>query len=168
MDCIHCRSRIRNDILEELAPEDFYTFGEVERGGLPPVWAGNPWTSEQMLDAMGDPRINPDNRSVDALASGIELVAYEGDPHIVSHTDPWDDEVSEACQEANRSPLMEDFYQRYLELWAQYGGGLFMQYDLVGPYSRWGSWGLVESLSQDPSTVPKWRGIEDFLRDSEE
>lgn len=100
-----------------------------------------------------------------AREAGLELIAYEGGQHIVSQEHVWNPEMRRILNEANRDPRMEELYRRYFEIWERYGGGLFLHYDLVGAYTRWGSWGLVEHLHHDYLAAPKWRAIESYLRE---
>jgi hypothetical protein len=47
---------------------------------------------------------------------------------------------------ANRDSRMGDAYLAYLASWRSAGGGLFMNYTSVGAASKWGCWGLMESM----------------------
>ena len=52
----------------------------------------------------------------------------------------------------NRNPRMGDLYRRYFEIWYQAGGDLFLPFVAVGSWSKYGSWGALEYVHQDPAT----------------
>jgi hypothetical protein len=37
----------------------------------------------------------------------------------------------------------------------------------MGKPSKWGSWGLLESVDQDPETAPKWQAVREYLSGAE-
>ena len=59
---------------------------------------------------------------------------------------------------ANRNPRMRDVYLEYFGLWVASGGDTMNQYNDVGAWSKWGLWGALEHVTQDPATAPKYRG----------
>jgi hypothetical protein len=62
-----------------------------------------------------------------------------------------------------RTPEMGDLIRRDLiPNWFQQGGGLFMQLELVGGYSRFGTWGLTDDVT-NPDRNFKLQAIRDVL-----
>jgi hypothetical protein len=62
-----------------------------------------------------------------------------------------------------RTPEMGDLIRRDLiPNWFQQGGGLFMQLELVGAYSRFGTWGLTDDAT-NPDRNFKMQAIRDVL-----
>lgn len=96
-----------------------------------------------------------------ARSYGVRLVAYEGGQHLVSaDVQPqYLDAVTRLFMSVNRSPRMGDLYRRYFEIWYQSGGDLFMNFVAVAGYSRYGSWGDLEYVHQDPATSPKYQAV---------
>jgi hypothetical protein len=79
-------------------------------------------------------------------------VAYEGGQHIVGLTETLNDKsVNELFMAANRDPRMGEAYAQHLEDWRAAGGGLYNLWNSVGPYTLWGSWGLLEYRDQAAS-----------------
>lgn len=97
---------------------------------------------------------------------GVELVAYEGGPHLVSYTmpDAQKDQITALFTAVNRHARMRDLYRDYLTQWKSLGGGVFNQYHSVGGCSQYGCWGALEYQDQDISTAPKYMGLMDFIQ----
>jgi hypothetical protein len=86
-----------------------------------------------------------------AREHNLALVAYEGGNHLTFQENEAMGPVKLAMQE---HPRMAQTYAHLIDVWANNGGTLFTQFGHIGPYSKWGSWGLLQSLS-DPGSV-KW------------
>ncbi len=64
-----------------------------------------------------------------------------------------------------RTPEMGALIKRdLLQNWFEIGGGLFMQLELVGPYSRFGTWGLTDDVF-NADRNSKFQAIRDVLCD---
>jgi hypothetical protein len=68
-----------------------------------------------------------------------------------------------ALQRAHRLPQMREVYREYVDTWVAGGGGLLNQYNDVGRWSKWGLWGVLEHVTQDPATSPKYQGLLDAI-----
>lgn len=100
-----------------------------------------------------------DNLAV-AQQFGLQLVAYEGGQHLSGYGGAENDEaLATLFSEANRHPRMGEIYQAYLEQWQTVGGGLFMAFSDVTPNSKFGNWGALEYLNQDPASAPKYQAL---------
>jgi Dockerin type I domain len=81
---------------------------------------------------------------------GVALVSYEGGQHLTA-TNGVNEELKRQMQYDRR---MGQTLRHLINTWQKNGGGLFTQYGHIGPYSKFGYWGLLESMDQ-PGSV-KW------------
>lgn len=84
---------------------------------------------------------------------GIKHISYEGGQHLVSYNGV-NHELKLASQ---NDPRMGMVINDLIQLWGEYGGDIFTHYSFVGPHSQWGSWGLLEHLSDAGS--PRWDAL---------
>jgi hypothetical protein len=81
---------------------------------------------------------------------GVTLVAYEGGVHLTATNG-----VNEALKLKMQSdPRIVQTYRHLLDIWQKNGGGLFTQFGHIGPYTKFGYWGLLENMEQKGSV--KW------------
>lgn len=92
---------------------------------------------------------------------GVKLVAYEGGQHLVSaYVLPQNEEaVTRLFRSVNRNARMGELYRRYFEIWYGAGGDLFLPFVAIGSWGRYGSWGALEYVHQDPATSPKYQAL---------
>ncbi|MCA1996356.1 MAG: hypothetical protein LDL56_03905, partial [Armatimonadetes bacterium] len=91
---------------------------------------------------------------------GIALIAYEGGQHLVGiQGGENNDDLTRLLISAQTDPRMGVCYQRYLDGWKQNGGGVFCHFSSVAPNSKWGSWGLLQYMDDDPSRSPKLQAV---------
>jgi hypothetical protein len=99
-----------------------------------------------------------------ATAHGLPLVSYEGGQHLVAR--PGDQHNNAGfvslLHAINRDPRMGDLYTYYLDKWYGAGGETMVFFNDVGPWSKWGSWGLKEDYLDDDSV--KFRAVQDYLK----
>jgi len=57
---------------------------------------------------------------------------------------------------------MKDVYSRYLQVWRENGGTLFVHFTSCGKFSKWGRWGSREYLGQPQAQAPKFSALVDF------
>jgi len=123
------------------------------------------WNVDQLLDAVdanldGQVRTIIQNNVAEAVARGVEPVAYEGGQHLVAPRGHENDrQLVDLLVAANRHARMGRAYTRYLALWDDTGGGRFMSFADVDAPGQYGSWGALENLYQDPMTAPKFRAL---------
>ena len=96
-----------------------------------------------------------------AQQRGLQLVAYEGGQHVVTHDGALrkDPAVQALLLAMNRDPKMGALYERLLDTWKAQGGTLFMHYVDITAYGQYGCWGALESLTEDS---PKYRALVDW------
>jgi len=87
----------------------------------------------------------------------LDLVAYEGGQHLNALGEAQTNkQLIELLCQANRDPRMGMIYKDYLDHWTRAGGKLHNLFNSVGRYGRYGFWGLLETVTQDPATAPKY------------
>lgn len=99
-----------------------------------------------------------------AKKHNLKLVAYEAGQHLVGYGGAENNQkLMELLIAANRDPLMKDLYRDYFRGWKDAGGDLLMVFSSTGRPSKWGSWGALESQTQDPATAPKYQAVQEFI-----
>lgn len=123
-------------------------------------------SEDQLLDALAAEIENTTRGFIEANARvaqsyGVKLVAYEGGQHLVSAfvTPTYEPAVTRLFTSVNRNARMADLYRRYFEIWFAAGGDLFLPFVAVSPWGKYGSWGALEYVQQDPATSPKYSAI---------
>jgi hypothetical protein len=103
------------------------------------------------------------NRDV-ASARGLPLVTYEGGAALVARPGEQhnDTEFVEFLNSLNRDPRMGEMYTRLLDQWYAAGGKTFTFFNDIGPWSKWGAWGLQEDYLDQDSV--KFRAVQDYLK----
>ncbi len=135
------------------------------------------WSAEKLIEQtmegkyLGD--VGTIENAISALAAyeplkekyNIEsLIAYEAGQHIVGHSGAENnDALTSLFIEANRNDKMYEAYMQYLAAWKEAGGKLCAMFSSHGTYSKWGSWGLKEKISQSTESSPKYRACLDFI-----
>ncbi len=100
-----------------------------------------------------------------ARALGLSVIAYEAGQHLVGIQGAENNEaLMEKLHAANRHPGMKELYIAYMKGWQQAGGELMAIFSSVGAYSKWGSWGILETEFQEPATAPKYEAVLELLR----
>jgi len=97
------------------------------------------------------------NKAV-ADANNLPLIAYEGGQHLDY---PEDQTIATFFNRANRDPRIGALTKKYLSQWYALGGGDFVNYSDIGTYSKWGSWGALESVYD--TTSPKYEALKQFI-----
>jgi hypothetical protein len=101
-----------------------------------------------------------ENRTV-ANTHAIGLISYEGGQHLVGVGSAQNNQLlTDLFVSANRDQRMYGLYQRYLSEWRARGGGLFMHFSDIGTYTKFGSWGALETIGQLSS--PKYDALREF------
>jgi hypothetical protein len=94
----------------------------------------------------------------------LELVAYEGGQHFVAVAGVENDPpIVDKLIRMNQDPRMRPLYAKYLAGWRESGGQLFVHYSHCSAPSKWGSWGSLEWITQDPVSAPKFSALQDFI-----
>jgi hypothetical protein len=85
---------------------------------------------------------------------GIKLHSYEGGQHLQAV----DGKNEQLKLDAQSDPRMGLVYQHLIQMWHVFsGGGIFGNFALASPSSRWGHWGALTSIDQ-PTSV-KWEAL---------
>lgn len=90
----------------------------------------------------------------------LKLVAYEAGQHCVGLWGANDkEELNQLLYAANRSTKMGELYEKYFDAWKRIGGDSLCCFSSVGKWSKYGSWGLIEYLDEDPNAIPKCQRV---------
>jgi hypothetical protein len=102
-----------------------------------------------------------------AKSRGLDLVSYEGGQHFIAVAGIENDAaVVEKLIRMNQDPRMRPLYAKYLAGWRAAGGKLFVHYSHCGAPTKWGSWGSLEWITQNPASAPKFLALQDFIREN--
>lgn len=93
----------------------------------------------------------------------VPLLSYEGGQHLVAYNWYYNVNINSILkQEANRDPRMALVYRDLITMWKQETGNqVFNQFSLSRPPDDFGSWGLLEDITQN--STPKWNYFLDLL-----
>ena len=92
----------------------------------------------------------------------LALVAYEGGQHLAGIGSAQDSSRLETLfVNANRASRMGALYTDYLNGWRAHGGQLFVHFNSVSSYGKFGSWGAKEYQTQ--ANTPKYNALERFI-----
>jgi hypothetical protein len=95
---------------------------------------------------------------------GVRLIAYEGGQHMVGGGGAENDPALNALLDRfNRDPRIKQLYLDYLAAWKQAGGELFVHFNDVGRYTKWGRWGALEYVAQPREQSPKFDALQTFI-----
>jgi hypothetical protein len=127
-------------------------------------------TPEQVMAQMrasiaGEVRSRITENAALARRHRLKLRAYEGGAHdsASQFPGPQQDGVAAVLAAAHRHPAMRAIYRDYVEEWIRGGGELLNQYHDIGKGSKWGFWGVLETVTQDPDAAPKYLGLLDAI-----
>jgi hypothetical protein len=98
---------------------------------------------------------------------GMKMIQYEGGQHVTVHDG--DKQAIDRFAAFASSPHMKKLYSTSLEEWKKlqdtFGAdmiGAWSMYSLVVPPSRFGFWGMVDHVSEDPANSPRYQAIMEF------
>jgi len=96
---------------------------------------------------------------------GLDLIAYEAGQHIsASREQRHNTEYTNRLIELNRNPRMYDLYLKMYDAWKEVGGKEIVWFSSTAKPSKFGSWGILESMAQDPLSSPKYKAMKEILR----
>lgn len=102
-----------------------------------------------------------DNKNV-ADGYGYDLITYEGGQHLVAtgiHVN--NETLTEKLNTANHHVNLKDVYCQYFNHWYENNEGLFMHFSSHALYSKWGSWGVKETM--DDLNNPKYLALQECV-----
>jgi hypothetical protein len=128
----------------------------------PPASEVAGWPVDRLLDALEGtalPEAERTMRENKAVADryGLKLVAYEGGQHMSGFGGGENDErLPKLLRAANADRRIGLIYGRYFDAWSRESGDLFCHYSSVIAGTKFGNWGLLEYLDEDPALSPKY------------
>jgi len=155
---------------------------ELREGLIAAVKAGQETAAALLSAKLRDPKVRDSIPGIErmlteqaalARAHDLRLIGYEGGQHV-HHSfavkglkKDEADAVNAFMSAFVRSQQMAELYQEIWDVWARIGQGPFMQFTEIGTPTRWGSWGVRQTLFDDvpraalldqlnASTVPWW------------
>jgi hypothetical protein len=94
----------------------------------------------------------------------VRLISYEGGQHMVGIQGAENDAALNTLFDAfNRDARIKQMYLDYLAGWKQAGGELFVHFNNVSRYTKWGRWGALEYIVQPRAAAPKFDAIQSFI-----
>jgi hypothetical protein len=145
-------------------------FGAASAGDPAQVATTLTLTSDQVVDQMlvnirGDIKTWMQANAALATKYKLKLKAYESGAGDSSSYFPADkqDAMTALFSAAHRNPRMKDVYDEYFNQWIASGGDTMNQFNDVGGWSKWGLWGSLEYVTQDPASAPKYQGLLDVI-----
>ncbi len=97
----------------------------------------------------------------------VDMIAYEGGHHLTGINGAENNrKLNELFDKANRNPQMRPLYERYFNEWKKAGGKLFVYYSAPSKSTKWGRWGITESLYQTRKDSPKYDAVLKFVEDN--
>jgi hypothetical protein len=148
-----------------VAPYFGHEFGQPERA---PAVAT--LTAPQLLDRIAVEVDGPNHRQIEAQSAlarkyGLQMIAYEGGPHLVGVGGAEDNKPLTALFiAANRHPRMGEVLKRHYRNWFAAGGGPYIAFVYVEAPSKVGAWGVLEFQDQPIAEAPKYQAILDVLK----
>jgi hypothetical protein len=156
---------------DALAIAPYFNCSDTATGGFGIL--GDPATASQVAAMPVDQIVDIELQHINGCAEtemtgnaavarkyGLKLVAYEGGQSLVGYGGAENNAALTAVfKAANRSPRMQSLYTTYLQNWIAAGGDLFVDFNDVTGYTKYGSWGALEYQDQDPATAPKYEAL---------
>jgi hypothetical protein len=145
-------------------------FGATAAGDPAQVATTLTLSSDQIVDQMlanirGDIKSSMTTNAALAANYKLKFKAYESGAGDSSSYFPADkiDAMTALFASAHNNPRMHDVYAEYYSQWVAAGGDTMNQYNDIGGWSKWGLWGSLQYVTQDPATSPKYQGLLDFI-----
>jgi hypothetical protein len=127
-------------------------------------------SSDQVVDQMfanvrGDIKAWMTGNAALARKYNLKLKAYESGAGDSTSYFPADkiDAMTALFVAAHNHPRIKDVYLEYYAQWVAAGGDTMNQYTDVGGWSKWGLWGSLQYVTQDPAASPKYQGLLGFI-----
>jgi hypothetical protein len=134
----------------------------------PPVSEVAGWNLDRLFQELRDKAL-PESvgfiqkHAAVAKKHNLRLIAYEGGQHLVGVAGGENnDQMTSLFLRANADPRMGALHDDYFRAWVQSGGAEFAYFSSVGGWSKWGSWGVLQYVDEDPAKSPKWQALKRF------
>lgn len=120
-------------------------------------------TTSEILQRMQSSLVEADARMDGckkvAISHGLDLICYEGGQHLTATGNNVNNtELTAKLIAVNHDPGMESLYCQYFDNWYKNYGSMFCHFTSHGMYSKWGSWGVKESMFDTLS--PKYLALQ--------
>lgn len=100
--------------------------------------------------------------------NGLRLIAYEAGQHLLARDERKGagGPMTDLFIAANRTPRMGELYTKYLQTWFASGGEVICMFSSIGRPSKYGSWGMKETIGQPLDAAPKYKSVLNAIQDS--
>ncbi len=100
----------------------------------------------------------------------VPIIAYEGGPSLYTDNIDWgpseDDGITTFMEALNRHPDFRDVYEIHLNMAKSRGLWTHVMFTDIGAWGKYGQWGHLEHLGQDPATAVKYQFLLDWMSES--
>jgi hypothetical protein len=98
----------------------------------------------------------------------LTLTCYEAGQHLSGFMGAENNpQLIEVFFAANRHPIMGEIYREYYDAWKEMGGDLLAVFSSIGAWSKWGTWGLMQYMTDDPREQPKMKATLDWMEQNQ-
>ena len=124
-----------------------------------------PLIDRMLADVRGSVKAQVAANAALAKKHKLTLKAYESGVHDTTFAidGAKGDAVTALFATAHRLPRMREVYTEYYDQWVALGGSTMIQFNDVGGWGKFGLWGALEYVTQDPASAPKYRALIDFI-----
>ena len=133
---------------------------ELDATGYPTIES---LVTTRSIDAIANDRLDVQAQKAIANHHGVLLICYEGGQHWSVPSNLSNDTTLVSLLSAvNRDQRMYDRYLEYLDMLREEGVANFFNFQLTGPHSRFGFFGVYEFQNQNLTDAPKARALIDW------
>jgi putative intracellular protease/amidase len=120
------------------------------------VTANIPWTIARLQD-----HANLANQYAAQLGHDVQLLTYEGGPHLDGQNGPY----QQAFFDAGLLPRMYDVYRQYLDAVEGTGVDMYMHFNFIGRpiASQYGDFAAIHRMDEPLETAHKYRALLDYV-----
>jgi VCBS repeat-containing protein len=157
---VHVRA---SDYFDEYAVAGYYRFNTADHNVVRSWWSNPDGGFDAAVASL---RQNVDGPLKAAYAyhagkaaeRGLELTTYESGYGEVATNETAD--YQQFLIDVQRQPELYDIEKANYQNFKDAGGGLYMNFGIIGAPSKWGSWSALESLYQE--TSPRYEALTDW------
>jgi hypothetical protein len=129
------------------------------------------WSVDQLLDDIFwvdvpsvIESVGKHKAAMDAHNPGLKLWFYEWGQHLVAHPSEYNNApLNKLMDDAQKHQKMQDAYVKMIEGLLLFEPEGMAHFVFASPMSKYGRWGALENLFQDPQSSPKYRALDDAM-----
>ena len=160
---VHVRA---SDYFDEYAVTGYYNFNTTDHNVVRSWWSNPDGGFDAAVASLRQEVDGPLKAAYayhagQAAEHGLELTTYESGYGEVATDETAD--YQQFLIDVQRQPELYDIEKANYQNFKDAGGGLYMNFGIIGAPSKWGSWSALESLYQE--TSPRYAGADRLERD---